>query len=376
MPLPYRPIRLFSASFPGGLLTGLLLVGSSFATAQEKVTITECHGIEDAIKRLACYDVATGKEMPAKLEVEIIDPKTANPALAEKPGVTGMGLRMLASLKQDVPGSRPSSLAERWDLDNNPDPGLFSLRPYKPMYFLLGNFTSKVNAQPTSPNPANQAATSFDLKKTEAKYQISFKAKVLDHVFADNGNLWFGYTQSSRWQIYNKKVSAAFRETDYEPEAIYTLPVDYSLWGWKLSMLGASFTHQSNGRALPASRSWNRLVGIAAFERGDWTVMVRPWIRVHEKNQEDDNPDITNYAGRGELLVIRTYGKQQFALTARHSLKGGGLSHGSLALDWGFPLYGYLKGHVQIFSGYGESLIDYNHKQTTFGFGISLIEWL
>jgi phospholipase A1 len=88
----------------------------------------------------------------------------------------------------------------------------------------------------------------------------------------------------------------------------------------------------------------------------------------------DDNPDIEDYAGRGEVVLTHRDGRDVVTLRLRHTLRGGDRNRGSAQLDWAFPLAGALNGHVQVFNGYGESLIDYNHRQTTLGVGLSFAD--
>jgi phospholipase A1 len=116
-------------------------------------------------------------------------------------------------------------------------------------------------------------------------------------------------------------------------------------------------------------------MGAVGLERGDWTLTLRPWWRIPERNKQDDNPDIADYAGRGEVLLTRVFRDHVFSALARHSLRGGDRSHGSMQLDWAFPITGRLKGHIQWHSGYAESMIDYNHRANYLGLGVSLVEW-
>ena len=103
--------------------------------------------------------------------------------------------------------------------------------------------------------------------------------------------------------------------------------------------------------------------------------MVRPWYRVEENAKDDNNPDIKDYIGRGDLTAFYRKGENDFSLMLRHSLKGGDKSHGAVQFDWAFPIKGKLRGHLQLFDGYGESLIDYNHHATYAGLGVSLMNW-
>ena len=90
--------------------------------------------------------------------------------------------------------------------------------------------------------------------------------------------------------------------------------------------------------------------------------------------ERDDNPDIEDFAGRGELTVVHRAGGHVLTLTARHSLRSGARSHGGAQFDWAFPIAGSMNGHVQVFSGYGQNLIDYNRRQTSVGIGVSFFD--
>jgi phospholipase A1 len=275
--------------------------------------------------------------------------------------------------RQNLFDGEAKSLSERWELDSASRNGTFNLVPYKPIYVLLGNWSSNPNIKPQSENPDYSVSQDIPLNAAELKFQLSLKTKVLQGIFGGHGDLWVAYTQSSRWQLYNTQLSRAFRETNYEPEAMLTFATRYKLFGMNGRMLGISFNHQSNGRALPLSRSWNRIVFQAGFEKKDWTVLLRPWVRLND--EDDENPAIEDFTGRADLLISHALKGHQFSLLAKHSLRFGNNSHGSLQFDWALPISGHLKGHLQVFHGYGESMIDYNHKQTTIGLGVSLIEW-
>jgi len=209
---------------------------------------------------------------------------------------------------------------------------------------------------------------------------LSFKADIgsqqqIDLLGIRTFRLWLAYTQQSNWQIFNSKNSSPFRETNYEPELIATLGTGNPT-GLKLINLG--WVHQSNGRHLPESRSWNRLYLQGGWEwNNNTSFLLRGWKRLYESPSNDDNPDITGYIGKADLLARwePVDKSQAVAVLLRNNLNNP--NRGFVQIDWATPVkFGNAaRVHVQITSGFGESLIDYNHSQTTFGLGFSFREW-
>jgi phospholipase A1 len=387
-----------------------LAVLAPAAFAQPIETPGNCAAIAQDIARLACYDAfyrlspedtraadeaarVAAAALAAQLAEQQAAAEAAAAALAPEAGTNTLRRRIRRWFAPGTPSDnselvplddpiatlanagRGSLLDSRWELARDSKIGVFNLRAYKPIYALPFVWSTRTNALPTSPNPSNTVTEWQDLQPVEGKFQLSFKTKILENLFGDNGDLWGAYTQTSRWQMYNSEASRPFRETNYEPELMLMFRNRYRLMGWSGRMAGISINHQSNGQSDPRSRSWNRIVATVGLDRDDWALVIRPWWRIPEGTREDNNPNIEDYIGRGDAMLVWHRGQHEISTIARHSLRGGDRSRGSIQIDWGFPLDGPLRGHVQIFSGYGESLIDYNHASTYVGVGISLLEW-
>ena len=338
-----------------------------------------CVALEANADRLACYDALF--KIPEAEKTPLISERQAAQALAPVPETLkekiAVGVSNLFSF--DVPKLDPnvSILDKRWELSSDSKLGTWNLRAYQPVYLMPAFWTSYKNERPQSLNEQNTVPVGKEqnLTSMETKFQLSLKTKAVENLLGDNGDVWLGYTQSSRWQVYNGDESRPFRETNYEPEASLMFRTNYTLLGLYGRLLGVTLNHQSNGRSDPLSRSWNRVIFNLGFEKDNFALMLRPWYRIEEDRSDDNNPEIKNYIGRGDMLAFYRWKEHDFSLMLRHSLKGGDDSHGAAQFDWVFPISGKLRGHFQLFDGYGESLIDYNHRATYVGLGVSLMNW-
>lgn len=200
--------------------------------------------------------------------------------------------------------------------------------------------------------------------ESEIEFQISFKQQIL-HM-----PLYFAYTQKSFWQAYNAANSSPFRETNYNPEIFYRLaPGTLPLKTWGMDV-GAE--HESNGQSGTVSRSWNRVYLAPYLPTDDSLWYWKFWLRIPEPASTDDNPDITDYTGWGELHYRHLFHNGEFL----HVMLRGNPTTGKGAVSVNYSFAGSPDSYhyvIHLFSGYDESLIDYNHSNTRIGFGVIFV---
>jgi phospholipase A1/A2 len=342
-----------------------MLVSAGAAAQTSERAIVECRSIVDSAARLACYDAIGANAGPASAPASASAPA----ATAAKPPETTSSATASAAPRG---GNASTSLIDAaWGFD--PATPKFDISFYNPNYILVGRYSDRVNRAPFEAI-APALGEDADLNHTEAKFQISFKTRIWatdDHRWG----AWLAYTQQNQWQVYNGDVSRPFRETNYMPEAFVSYRPGIELpGGFQWNLVDGGFNHQSNGRSDLLSRSWNRLFAEAGVDNGDLALIGRVWYRIKESEQDDDNPDITDYMGHGQLSAIWRWHDNSFTGTLRGNVNTG---KGSVELGWHSPpIIGKLRAYVQFFSGYGESMIDYNWRQTTIGAGVSLSDGL
>ena len=242
----------------------------------------------------------------------------------------------------------------------------FALTPHRPNYVLPASYN--FNADYSSYPELGQF-----FSDAEIKFQLSLKTRVLSNLWK-NSSLWVAYTQQSYWQLYaDRDASAPFRETNHEPEIRWQIPTSFTLFGLNARLAALSLNHQSNGQSDPLSRSWNRITGELVFERDNFVFAAKTWVRVDDPD-DDDNPNIEDFMGRIELGAAYQGDNHTLAIGLKNSLDSDFRS--GVQVDWTFPMTQHMKGYVQLYSGYGENLIDMENYNNRIGVGIALTDWL
>lgn len=216
---------------------------------------------------------------------------------------------------------------------------------------------------------------------TTARFQLSFKYKLFDQDsvpaewFPPLSGMHFAYTQTAIWDLSSN--SKPFYDTSYRPALIWDWNRDGATGPWSAQ---AGFEHESNGKQGTDSRSINTL-----YVEPHWQTrfasdryFIDLGVRLIDYLERGENADITDYRGHTTLLVKA--GKpddEQYRLAWRIGDRGG---HYSLLFDASFPLrrkyFAYTNGYLylQVFSGHGETLLDYNMRRPTqyrLGFAVS-----
>lgn len=246
------------------------------------------------------------------------------------------------------------------------------ITPHRLNYILPAYATNQIHKAPYESIDGYQES----LADVEAKFQLSLKVPLnRESLLIEGDGLYLGFTLQAWWQVYAAEISRPFRESNYQPEIFYIAPLDWQPFGGNTGFV-LGLEHQSNGQRQLLSRSWNRLYGHFLFEKDNFALSIRPWHRLSEDEKEfefdpdgDDNPDIEDYMGHFELGMVYKWQDFQLGFMGRQNFS---TNRGAAELGLTFPLWGKLRGYATAFSGYGESLIDYNHSQTRFGVGISL----
>ncbi|MBU0720998.1 phospholipase A [bacterium] len=249
--------------------------------------------------------------------------------------------------------------------------GSFGLKPYRVNYILPYGYASK---------SYSSYIPEEEYKNIEAELQVSLKINVGYNLFGLNEMYYISYTHKAFWQIYTK--SSPFRETNYNPDAFVIFPIADTKSVFKLKSLKIAIAHLSNGQGnnedviFPTgytnpgnrSRSVNYFYTTLSMQHGVLLSDLQIWLPLTVNGDLSDNPDIVDYTGYANLKLSYFYDSHMFTLMGRMCATSG---QGAIEGTYSYPLTDDVYLYTKLFSGYGESLIDYNNNITKFSVGFS-----
>jgi outer membrane phospholipase A len=232
------------------------------------------------------------------------------------------------------------------------------LSPYEPIYFLLGNY------------PA-------------AEFQLSLKYQIFDltNHFSVLTNLYFGYTQTSYWDLISRDPS--FFDTSYKPSLFAYFPNILSREDQSIQLdLQGGAEHESNGQG-------------GAHERSIYTAYLQPRITFGRPGHlqfalqprawtyflvGNNNPDIAQYRGYADLHAFLTLKKEpnswaNFQVEGRLRIGDAG-AHPGVQIDARYKIpYFNPTIQIQYFEGYGQTFRQYNKEAHGLRVGLCLWYW-
>ena len=235
--------------------------------------------------------------------------------------------------------------------------GLYNVKAHAANYFLPVSYRT---------DGAYPITNEHKAKNTETEFQVSLKYDFATDIFGLHEIYTAAYTQKSYWQLYEK--SAYFRETNYNPEFFVMIPILSDSYFKYLKALRLSGEHESNGRGGDAERSWNYVAVGFYFQTGALFTEFKFWHRL--KDNYDYNPKLIDYLGHGYVRFIFPYKEHLLKLKLRNLFA----SERTAEMTYSYPITEAkdLFLYAKVFHGYGESLIDYDHKLTKVGIGFSI----
>lgn len=228
--------------------------------------------------------------------------------------------------------------------DNEPYFGL-----YKDNYFIFG---TAIGQKPTKEN-------------SNVKFQLSISQRLTRSTLPLGTYLYLFFTEKVFWNVLEN--SMPMTDLNFNPGVGLAKPLFYK--NRYIGKLSLQLEHESNGRDSIQSRSWNKVTfGANILVDDNLMIHGKVWIPIVDS---DNNRDILKYCGIyqvgtqvmtndrrwkfGVILVKRKGWKPNYNVTGEISYRF------TRKADWSL--------YMQLYSGYGEGLLDYNvyHSQIRAG---------